>query len=253
MGFYSKAYRFATYPRSILADPITGVAGGTYAELKHQRLRLSRAFFRTNAFLVRSGFLLAGLLVLVAPEFIRILLGVKWLPMLDAFRLMLIFTLFDPIKSTVASLFIAVGRPELVVRARLIQLLVMVAGLLLLSPTMGITGVALAVDAMLVVGIAILLRQARTYVDFSAKRLFAVPFLGLVTGLAFAHGAILLPGVAGSDWRTGLVKILVFSLVYGFVLGVLERQQLSEMLVYLASHVIKRDAKPSGASQQIGS
>ena len=54
------------------------------------------------------------------------------MPMLDAFRLMLVFTLFDPIKITVANLFIAVGEPEKVVRTRFIQAAVLIAGLFLL-------------------------------------------------------------------------------------------------------------------------
>lgn len=55
LGFYSRAYTFATYPRRLIAFPVNMVAGGTYAELKGERLRLSQAFFRTNALLVRSG------------------------------------------------------------------------------------------------------------------------------------------------------------------------------------------------------
>jgi O-antigen/teichoic acid export membrane protein len=178
MGYYSRAYAFATYPRMILAQSINQVAGGTYAEVAKERKRLSQAFFRTNAFLVRSGFYLAGLLALIAPELIRLLLGVKWLPMLDAFRLMLVFTLFDPIKMTVSNLFLAVGRPQEVVRARVVQLAVMAVGLVTLGPRWGIAGVALAVDIMLLVGIAILLRQSRKFVDFSTKVLFLAPGLG---------------------------------------------------------------------------
>jgi O-antigen/teichoic acid export membrane protein len=93
MGFYSRAYTFATYPHTLLGLPINAVAGGTYAELKGDRRRLSEAFFRTNAFLVRTGFFLSALAALIAPEFIRLLLGEKWLPMLDAYRLMLVFAL----------------------------------------------------------------------------------------------------------------------------------------------------------------
>jgi len=231
LSFYSRAYRFATYPRTILAAPINMVAGGTYAELTGNRKRLSRAFFRTNAFLLRSGFLLAGLLALVAPEFIRLGLGAKWLPMLDAFRLMLIYTLFDPIKATVAHLFVAVGKPGQIVQARVVQLIVLVIGLFLLGPLTGITGVALAVDFMLVVGIAILLWQARSFVDFSPRRLFAAPALGLVFGMLLAYRASTLPAIAGSDWRTGLVKIIVFTGVYGASLLALEWRQTWEMLL----------------------
>jgi len=87
LGLYSRAYTFATYPRGVLATPVNLVAGGAYAELKEDRARLSRAFVRINALLLRSGFFLAGLIALVAPEFIRLMLGTKWLPMLAAFRL----------------------------------------------------------------------------------------------------------------------------------------------------------------------
>ena len=53
-----------------------------------------------------------------------LLLGEKWLPMLDTFRLMLVFSMLDPIKITVASVLVAVGKPNLVGQARAIQLVV---------------------------------------------------------------------------------------------------------------------------------
>jgi O-antigen/teichoic acid export membrane protein len=240
MGYYSRAYAFATYPRMILAQPINKVAIGTYAEVAHSRKRLSQAFFRTNALLVRSGFFLAGLLALVAPEFIGILLGTKWLPMLDAFRLMLVFTLLDPIKATVANLFLAVGRPEEVLRARVIQLAVMVIGLFVLGPLLGIAGVALAVDLMLVVGIGILLYQSRRYVDFSLKTLFLAPSIGVVLGVFLARLGTTLPCMLGSPWRTGIVKAALFTLIYGASLFVLERRQLLAIPQLLIKYLFSR-------------
>ncbi|MFC2036478.1 oligosaccharide flippase family protein [Chloroflexota bacterium] len=233
LGYYSRAYAFATYPRKILATPINLVAGGTYAELKGDRRRLSQAFFRTNALLVRGGFFLAGLLALVAPEFIRLVIGAKWLPMLDAFRLMLVFTLLDPIKLTVADLFVAEGRPELVAQARFVQLVCLIAGLFLLGPSLGIAGVALAVDTMLIVGITLLLRQASEFVDFSLTRLFAVPGLALVLGLVLAIGAMTQLRIPGSDWLTGLLKAVVFSAAYIAVLLIWERRQLLDAVKVL--------------------
>jgi O-antigen/teichoic acid export membrane protein len=240
LGFYSRAYRFATYPRSLLADPIRLVAAGTYAELKDDRKRLSKSFVRTNAFLVRTGFFLGGLIALVAPEFIRLALGEKWLPMLDAFRLMLVFTLFDPMQATVANLFVVMGKPEQVVKIRSVQLAVMVAGLFLLGRPLGIAGVALAVNAMLVVGIVTLLWQARTYVDFSLRHLFAAPSLALVFGLGLAYKVGALPRIVGSDWWTGFVKIIAFSISYGAVLAALEHRQLREWFSVLIRYLFQQ-------------
>ncbi|MEZ4519012.1 MAG: oligosaccharide flippase family protein [Chloroflexota bacterium] len=50
LGFYSRAYTFATYPRRILAYPVHSVSSGTMAELKDDRLALSKTFFRTQRF-----------------------------------------------------------------------------------------------------------------------------------------------------------------------------------------------------------
>jgi O-antigen/teichoic acid export membrane protein len=97
LGIYSRAYTFATYPRQLLAEPLNNVASGMYAELKGDRPGLSSAFFRNNAFLIRAGFLLTGLLFLLAPELI-FLLGEQWQDMLIPFRLMLLFVLLDPIR-----------------------------------------------------------------------------------------------------------------------------------------------------------
>jgi O-antigen/teichoic acid export membrane protein len=143
---------------------------------------------------------------------------------------MLVFTLLDPIKVTVGNLFIAVGRPEQVVQARLVQLAVLVVGLLALGPLWGIAGVSLAVNVMLVVGMVLLFWKAREHVDFSVRSLFAVPALALVLGMIVARASILIPGVPGSDWRTGGVKALVFGPSYAALVLLLERDQIPMLL-----------------------
>ena len=231
LGYYSRAYAFAIYPRKILASPVNMVTGGTYAELKGDRKRLSQVFFRINALLVWAGFLLAGGLTLIAPEFIRIVLGEKWLPMLAAFQLMLVYTLFDPIKITIAALFTAVGEPGQVVQVRFIQLIVLVIGLVTLGSALDITGVALAVDLMLVVGIVLFLWRARAYVDFTLRKIFGGPAISLVAGLALSQLVINITSVSG-DWLTGILKVTVFVPVYGVMLLILERKEARKIYTF---------------------
>ncbi len=135
LGYYSRAFRFAIYPRMLLATPINTVAVGTFAELKFDRLRLSKAFFRISVFLTRLGFLIAGLLSVIAPQFIVLFLGEKWLPMLTAFRLMLLYSLLDPIRVITSSVLIAVGKPQKVSQVRMLQLLTLGIGLFTLGFT----------------------------------------------------------------------------------------------------------------------
>ncbi len=225
LGYYSRSYTFATYPRRILANPISTVTGGTFAELKHERKLLSQAFFRTSAFLLRSGFFLGGWLALIAPEFINLLLGAKWLPMTNVFRLMLIFTLLDPIKAIVANLFVAVGEPEQIIQARMIQLAVLLAGLFGLGWRFGIVGVALAVDAMLTTGIAILLWKARKHVDISLFHLFSAPTVALLASLGLAYATLSLSGLSETTLSSAFLKSTIFVIVYFSWLFALERHQ----------------------------
>jgi O-antigen/teichoic acid export membrane protein len=227
LGFYNRAYKFAIHPRGLLAHPLNMVVAGTYARLKGDRSRLSQAFFWANALMIRINFLLAGLLALVAPDLIRLVLGAKWLPMLDAFRLMLVYSLLDPIKATTAMVISICGAPQRVLRARLIQLVIMIAGLIALGPWLGIAGVALAVDLMLVVGMGILFWEARAFVDFSLKRMLSIPTLALVLGMAAAHAAAI--HTPGLDWYTGVVKAGVFSALYAGTVLVLERDQIPKL------------------------
>lgn len=230
LGFYSQAYKFATFPRLLLGAPINRVVVGTFAELKEDRRNLSRLFFQTNALMVRVGYLLSGILFLLAPEFIRLVIGEKWLPMLAAFRLMLVFTLLDPLRKVLSHLYTAVGKPEQVIPSLIVRLIILIVGLYTLGPTLNIAGVALAVDAMLVVGMGLLLWQAKTYVDFSLKRLFAVPGIALAIGMLLVGAVLLIPATAGSDWRTAAIKLFVFSFAYVSILLLLERQEIKKMI-----------------------
>ena len=237
LGYYSRAYTFASYPRRILATPINTVTAGAYAELKQERRHLSQTFFRTTALLLRTGFFAGGLFALIAPEFILLLLGEKWLPMTNVFRLMLIFTLLNPIKDTVANLFIAVGRPDQVIRARLVQLVVLVAGLFGLGLAWGLIGVAVAVDVMLLTGIAILLWKARVYVDLSVPRLFAAPTAALLAALLLSYGTLVIFGLSETSLSSALLKGSVFTAAYLLLMLAMEREQTLIMLKRILSVV----------------
>ena len=228
LGFYSRAYTFANYPRRILATPINSVAIGSYAEVKDDRRRLSQAFFRVNALLIRMGFLLAGILLLISYEFIWLILGEQWVPMLPTFQMMIAYAMLDPMRLTVANLFISIGKPDLLVKIRLTQLGVLCIGLLTLGFYFNIEGVALAVASTTAVGMGILLWKVRAYVDYSFSALFSIPFIALVTGLVATYSALYLLDLS-NHWQSATVKLCIFLSVYLGVLILMERQMALEL------------------------
>ena len=226
LGYYSKAYSFAKFPNEFLGTSMDEVAVGTYAELKYDREGISHAFTRANSVIIRAGFFIVGIMALVAPEFIRIALGVKWMPMLTTFRLLLPFTMFDPIKNTLSSIFIAVGKPEIIVNVRLSQLVVLAIGLFTLGNLYGIEGAAMAIDLMVIIGTFYMLHLARKYVDISLNKLFAFPAIGLFLGLAGGYLGMMLFPELDTDILTAMIKSILFTGIYGAVLIIFDRQEI---------------------------
>jgi len=216
-GYYARAYEFARYPRRIIAMPLQPVFFSAYARLQSDRRRLSQTFYRLNSFVVRVGFLFALVLVLVAPELVGLLLGAKWLPMVTAFQLMVVYTLLDPVRATAGNLAIAVGHPQILVRINLVQLVVFVPLVILLGSLLGIEGVAIAADVMLLIGIVLVFRRVRRFADFSLRRMFGYPVVALILGGA-AGLLVAIVLASAKPWISLFGKATVAAMVYCGVL-----------------------------------
>lgn len=183
LGYYSRAYEFARYPRRVVANPLVSVFGLVFARLQGDRLRLSQVFYRTAHVILRSGFLISGAFALVMPEFIHLVIGNQWQPMLLTFRLMLVYVLLDALFMLCANLLLAVGCPQGLQRSRLIQTLFFIPAVIGGAHLWGINGVALAADGMLAVGFWMLYRRIQNVVDFSLFRLGFWPLVALTVAL----------------------------------------------------------------------
>jgi O-antigen/teichoic acid export membrane protein len=265
LGFYSKAYEFARYPRRVVANPVMDVFFSTYTKVQSDRGRLSKTFFRVNSLVVRAGFLFSGAFALIAPEFVRLFPGDKWLPMVTTFRLMLVYTLFDPLVVSAGNLATAVGQPQILTRVKAMQATVFIPLVVLLTRYyvpigttaarflgwpgfvgQGIDGIAIAADVMLLLGIALIFQAVRPFVDFSLRRMFRWPLvaLGVSLGATFALEWVV---AFYNDWIALVVKGGLFSALY---IGVL---LLTERSVYAQNVRVVLDLLRRPEKRQVGS
>jgi PST family polysaccharide transporter len=188
LGLYARASAYGAAPADLINRPINSVVTGVYAELANDRQRLSGAVARISELLLIGASLLAVCIALVAPDLIVVLIGEKWLPMLAAFRIMLLAAVATALNRTFVRLFVAVGAPALRLRIAALQVVVLVAGMLALGPRFGIAGVAVSVLASALAGLVASFLYAGRYTDL-------------------AVGGWLLPPVAASAvaWFAGAV------------------------------------------------
>jgi PST family polysaccharide transporter/lipopolysaccharide exporter len=225
LGFYSKAYEFARYPRRVIANPVASVFFSTFAKLRGDRERLSKAFFRVCSLVIRIGFLFGGVFALIAPEFIRLFLGDQWLPMAFTFQLMLLYTLLDPLLMLASKLTTAMGEPQALTKVRFVQLLFFLPAVVGLAHFFGIDGIAVAADLMLLLGLVIILPRVRQYVDFSVSRMMGFPLLGITLALPITLLVRRQLQVQKAVWSL-ISKVSFATFIYGGVLLIFEQEQL---------------------------
>jgi len=221
LGYYAKAYEFARYPRRIFANPLVSVLGPIFASIQHDRLRRSQLFYRAAYFILRTGFLIAGVVGLAMPEFIELVIGPKWMPMLWTFRLMMVYVALDAMVLLVNTVMLYLGRPDHMRNARLIQVLVFVPLVVLGSHLWGRNGVAVAADVMLLVGIWRLGRPLQELLDISFARLCIWPCIALIP--AWAAGYWIEINIAGTSWMMLGLKVGTFSAIFILFLFLTER------------------------------
>lgn len=237
LGYYSRAYEIAQYPERVLSTPIISVFFSTYAALQKKPAELAIAFSRSSGFLIRAGFLLAILLAVIAPELTMLLFGETWLPIVPLFRLMLIYTMLDPLYANLSYLFVGVGRPDLLMRVRLLQAGLFVVAVVSMANLWGVNGVAMAANLMMLSGTMLLFWQSHRFVRFSWRELILAPVVAAtcsgVTGLMlirFIHWDNL--------WTGLLIKCAAVVSGYGLILFLSEGSTLIEQVRQLWGEVV---------------
>jgi O-antigen/teichoic acid export membrane protein len=223
LGYYSKAYEFANYPRRVIGEPVAQVLFPAFAKVQDDPLRLSKAYYRASSLIVRAGFLIGGILVLGAQEFTVVFLKPKWLPMVSTFQLMVLYVLLEPLRAVSGNLVYAVGRPEFYTRARVVESLLSIPLVVLGARWWGIRGVAVAVDIVLFIGLSIILYQIRALVQISFFRMLFYPTVALGAGLLLGWQ---ISGLVPDRALVQLaVKGLVLGTTYSLVLLLLEGRE----------------------------
>lgn len=227
LGYYSRAYEVAQYPERILAKPITSVFFSTFAAVQDEKENLSKAFFRSSSYLVRAGFLMTALLVFGASEITIILFGEAWLPIVPVFRLMLIYTLLDPLYQNLSYLMVAVGQPNLLSRIRLLQAFIFIASVVGFAWLWSINGVAVAADLMILSGTIALTAYSYRFVSYSLRRMFLWPAVATAASAIAGYVLIRWVQLTGPWWQL-IVKSLSILSVYAVVLYLAERDTIHQ-------------------------
>jgi O-antigen/teichoic acid export membrane protein len=145
LGFYQMAYRISNMIETEITQVISSVAFPAYAKIQDQQTRLQKAYFRIMRLTIAVSLPITVGMVLLAPEFTRIFLSEKWMPMVTAMQLLAVAGLIKSIVSTGSPLFVGSGFPKYEFFMQLIRGLIIIIVIYPLIVSMGISGAAIGV------------------------------------------------------------------------------------------------------------
>jgi len=113
LGFYRKAYTLGNLPATELANVLARVSFPSFSKLKDDRQRLGCAFLRVQQMLALVMMPISAMLFFFAAPLVHVLLGEKWMPMIPAFQILVLWGSLRAQRAAAGSALRAVGRPVL--------------------------------------------------------------------------------------------------------------------------------------------
>jgi O-antigen/teichoic acid export membrane protein len=110
LGFYDKALGIVTMPYDALTMNINGVMFSAFSKNSHDKQQLQQHFKKSLTLLSFINYPIYFGLIVIAPYFVRSLLGEKWAPMIIPMQIILAGGLFKTFSGMTASLNVGVGK-----------------------------------------------------------------------------------------------------------------------------------------------
>lgn len=145
LGFYAIAYMLANLPATHLAKIVSGVMLPAYSKLQSDFSALRDAYQRTLGFVSMLSIPAAVGIGVLAPQIIEVIYGERWLPAVNALRLLAVFGCFRSIGVLSGYLYNATGRPKISFYFTLSKLILISILIYPLTANFGIEGTAIAI------------------------------------------------------------------------------------------------------------
>ena len=145
LGTYTMAYEISNLPTTELVWPISRAVFPGYSMLAGDVAKLRRSFLQVIS-VVALLTVPAGIGIgLVAESLVRVLLGEKWMDAVSMIQVLAVFGVVRTLLGPPGSIYVAVGKPQLVAYLQILQITVGIIMLFWLVGDYGIVGVPWAI------------------------------------------------------------------------------------------------------------
>lgn len=144
VGYYSMAYNIGNMVTTEIVDSIRGVIFPAFSSIQDDIPRLKTSYLTIFHFTALIGFIFTITLNLLAPQFVEILLGQKWMIIVPTLQVLALLGGVQMLSTSTSPLFRAINQPDWYAKIQALKLVIFVIIIYPFSINWGITGTAYA-------------------------------------------------------------------------------------------------------------
>ena len=145
LGLYQMAYLISNLPATEITHVISQVTFPAYSKLQEDLSKLREAYLEVLKFTAFLSIPLAGGILILAPEAIKLFLGDKWMSIVSPIQVLVLAGLIRSIAATTGPVFYGVGKPEIDTVWQIVRLIVLIILIYPFTMHWGILGTSIAV------------------------------------------------------------------------------------------------------------
>jgi len=214
LGFYTLAYNLMIFPLTKINPIITKVAFPVFSIIQNDNDRLKRGYCKVINYISMLSFpMLAGMLV-VAPEFIRLIYGTKWEPSIAVLQIFCFVGIFKSLGNPIGSILLAKGRADIGFYWN-VFVVIMVSVAAIVGVNWGIVGVAVAILILQVPFFFIIQPIVNKLINLKFSEYFKAIQIPVVCSVVMLAGIVALRMIMSN---ISILPLFVVSVVAGMII-----------------------------------
>lgn len=243
LGIYSMAMQIMLFPLQQVSSVIVRVLFPALVQIRDDLPRLRAAYLTAVGAIAFVTFPMMAGLFAVAEDFVLVVFGAQWADMVPVIRILAWVGMMQSVGTTVGTIYLSVGRPDIALRVGLVAVPVVLAGVLAGLPW-GVTGVATgyAVGSFSLFYYSV--KQAFRLVGLEVRSLWRViprPLIAATGMIGFVVGTNAMLSAAAPGVRLGCA-VSVGLVAYVAMSALVNREQLADLGTRIRTTIVSSGA-----------
>ncbi len=248
LGYYDLAYRLLLFPLVNITTVIGRVMFPALSIIQGDKERVRNAYLRAIKYIALASFPLMGLLIVAAPQFIRVAFGSKWEPSIFLVQVLGVVGMFQSVSAPLGWIYQSKGKANWLLRWSIAAAIINVSAFII-GLHWGLRGVAVSYAIAMVILIVPAHAIPFRLIDMHFKPFLAnIAPVALATvimgGVAFAMRLLFERGIGASDILTLITTVGAGLLAYLSAIMLFDRRIFGETKELFTELRNSRKTKP---------